>query len=182
MTHSPDDLYRAIGRVVYEWALLEDLVDALVFDLTAICSRRFYEDDDIQAPYILMSSNLDLRANISTAKALALHIEEDVPDLFSRLEPVLNRIENEIRNERNRFVHDRWTLWGDKIVRAKAGTKISREPATGHPKLDIGSVKEFAQMSDVEAVADHIFAQNILIQKVREELQEAYRQKYPVEE
>ncbi|WP_305097397.1 hypothetical protein [Croceibacterium aestuarii] len=182
MTISLEDLHRAIGRVVYEWAHLEDGVDALVFDLAAILTRAFYDERGAGLAYMLLTSNLDLRANIATAKALALQAAEDLPDLFVELDPVLNNIEGELRNERNRFVHDRWIILNEKIVRVKAGSKISRERGSGQHRLDIGTIKEFAQLSEVESVADHIAETRHAIFRFQDQLQEAYRQKFPPEE
>lgn len=150
--------------------------------MCSVASDNFYTDAGVSNSYALLSANLDLRGTINSAKALALSICTDNPILFSRLEPLLNRIDNELRNERNRFVHDRWIVAGDKIVRLKTGTKISRLPSTGNIRLETETKREFATISDVSEVASRIADANRQVADLSEQIQETYRQKYHPEE
>lgn len=175
-----DDLHRAIGRVVYEWAWLENDVACLVFDLCALHSPAFYRDPGAARVATAMNADLDLRANIAVAKTLA-HQVSDRPGFFERIETALNIVNNELRNERNRYVHDIWHLIGDQPFRYKAGAAIRRQKGSGDSVLEFGTRKTFSSVTEADAFADAIHSKRVDLINLSEEAQGLYRARYPDE-
>jgi hypothetical protein len=93
------------------------------------------------------------REATANAKALA-HSVKDPPDFYERTETLLNRIDNEFRNERHRYVHDLWRIWGPIIHRIKSGVVVRREPSSGERKLHHHTAKQYLgtkELSDFSA-------------------------------
>lgn len=178
MSHPYDDLFCAVGRVVYEWSWLENDVAALVFDLSAIDMPSFYSSFEGDALVNALSANLDLKANIAIIKTLAFAID-DQSDFYTRVERVTNFIGNELRNTRNRYVHDRWHINTGKVIRYKSGTVIKREPSSGKRLISYGSTEEYASVSEVDAFAEKIHLARRDIMRLSEEAQSLFRQKHP---
>lgn len=176
-----DDLYLAIGRVVYEWSWLEQDIAALIFDLSAIHSRQFYEDDGVGVVSEIFAEDIDLRTNISIAKSLAKQVVEH-PDLFDRVEAILNTVNAELRNERNRYVHDTWFVLGKKPIRYKRGTSIRKVPPSGEKALELGAQKVFESFEEVSKLADAIHEARNAVIDASEHARKIYRLKYPPEE
>ena len=181
MSDPYDVLYRAIGRAVYEWAWLENEVSAFVFDLCAIHSRAFYEDKGVGVVASAYHVNAELKANIAVAKALAHELSE-IPDFFARVESTLNPINNELRNERNRYVHDRWHVAGDEAFRYKSGSVIRREAATAQTILEHATRKHFESIGEVEAFADRLVEQRRMLMELSQEARDIYLLRYPERE
>ncbi|MEQ9247644.1 MAG: hypothetical protein RLO21_16835, partial [Nitratireductor sp.] len=78
----------------------------------------------------LTLASLDIRGKIVTAKALAHQIDEiDSPGFYDRVEELLNYVDNELRPERNRYVHDNWSIAGSAAMRMRLAPKITRPQA-----------------------------------------------------
>jgi len=180
MTEPYDDLYRAIGRVVYEWAWLEKDIAGLVFDFCALQSPAFYEDSGVGKVSIALNANLDLRANIIMVKTMAHQTSKT--EIFPRLEKVLNNVGNEMRNERNRYVHDAWFVAGGRAHRMKAGSRILRQPASGETIVEHGGITHFVSLQNVHDFADKIHETRMVIMAFSDEAENLFRLKYPEEE
>lgn len=154
----------------------------MMFDLAAVHSQQFYDDPGVGTVFTVISSNTDLRTNIGIVKALAFKIG-DGQTIFDRLEPLLNEIGNELRNKRNRFVHDLWLVSNaDRIVRIEMGTRLSRVPGSGERVLELSKHEEFTSLSEIDAVALQVHGARVQLLNFSDELQEFYRQRYPEEE
>ena len=178
MNENYDDLYRAIGRVVYEWAWLENAIASLVFDLSALQSPNFYEDAGVGRVATVFNANLDVRTNITIAQNLA-HDVRDTPGFFEKVEAALNPIANEMRNERNRFVHDSWFVTGGRPHRIKTGSRVRRESGSGAVSVELNHVKTFEAIADVHAFADRIHRQHMVVINLGDEAQALFQQRYP---
>ena len=62
---------------------------------------------------------------------------------------MLNWIDNDLRNERNRCVHDLWQITGSSIRRIKQGAVVRKQPSSGDPKLEFGSVRSFGSKDEL---------------------------------
>lgn len=173
-----DELYHAIGMVVYEWAWLESEVAALVFDLCAIHSSAFYDDQGADAAFFAFHANIDLRSNISVAKTLAFQSDFEA-GLFEKTENILNRIGNDLRNERNRYVHDIWYVVEGSATRMQAGTRITRIKGSGAPSLATVKTQRYDKVEDVRAFANKIIEIREELRDLSSSAQEFYRKKYP---
>lgn len=151
------EFHRTLGKLVHEWAFLEEAVAFLVFDLCKLETGDFEREDADLLPLLVLVHNNDLRANIAAAKALVL--SDQFPDhaFAERLTWELNQIGNELRNERNRFVHDRWRLNdAGKFIRLEMGAKTPREPGTGKPFLALAKWTEYNSIEDIETLAEQV--------------------------
>lgn len=176
------ELHRALGYLVHEWAWLESEVTRLMFDLAALHSKQFYDDDGVGNFFTTVSENIDLRSSIAIVKALAFELGDNQA-VFNQLEPLLNEITVSLRNKRNRFVHDQWVVLAhDLIVRFEKGTKLPKEPGTGERRLSLGSQEKFASVTEIEAVAIRVHNVRIALMNLGENLQETYERKYPAKE
>lgn len=131
-TLNEEALAECIGMVSLKWSAVEGGVKTLIYDLAAFLSPAFEDQDDEEPFQILLAmlQNMDIRAAIANAKALAYEVK-GIPDFYDRAETILNRIDNQHRNERNRYIHDQWQLTGPIIHRIKRGTSIERKAGSG---------------------------------------------------
>lgn len=156
---SPQSLYKelaqVIGEVVMEWTYIEGLVADMAINLASY-RHRAYEDDPVRDPFIMAILCMKLPERIALTKALA-HAVNDPPDYYARLEHTLNLLDNKLRTERNRFVHDSWQFDGQKIIRFADGPKV-RRPQARIRELTMGTEKAFADIVDVRAFLDELVA------------------------
>ncbi|MBX7514828.1 hypothetical protein K3179_09760 [Qipengyuania sp. GH38] len=148
-------LYAALGQVVYEWAWLEDDVASLIIALTNVQSKHLMQDQGFGKFLLAVDANVDLRTNIQIAKALTRYVETDT-DFRGRADKTLNFIGNELRNDRNRYIHDLWYVAGERFMRLKKGTTVKRVKGSGEVKVDLRSITEFQTLGDVKALVTRI--------------------------
>lgn len=132
----PDGILEALGNVVTLWSNVEaGLAEAIVSlgHLTDNAAAR------------IMLSQIDARGRIGALKSICF-IEMPEPD-FSLASSWLNAIDNELRNSRNRFIHDQWEsdtlerLAGKPSVSKRQElNKIVKAPSTGLKSLETSSV------------------------------------------
>lgn len=118
-----DQVATEIGRSSYWWANIEHTLQSLCVNLA-----RFADEDlDSEPVWSVLGtilSHMDVRQRVAVAKVLAAQSVD--PDLYGQIERLLNTIDNDLRNERNRFVHDHWNTDGDAIGRRKYGARVTR--------------------------------------------------------
>lgn len=148
---APNDRYDrialAIGRVCYWWGAIELITRDMCHHIAAIYSRAFL-DDTVYTPVYVLAENMDLRERIVALKTLACAVLP-LKD-FNGFEALLNRIDNEIRIERNRYVHDLWNEDEDGIYRMKMGTGVQREQAF-KVRVRMLTEKVYGSIEEVEA-------------------------------
>lgn len=181
MAFTLDELHRALGRVVYEWSHLETQISLLVFNLCAVKSPAFYEDEGVGQVVIAISSNIELRAATAICKTLAHGVDEPA-NYFALVEKTLNNVEGNLRIKRNRFVHDRWVVLHDKVVRYQEGSAFPKEPGTGKTMMVHGRAEEYLSIADIESVADEIAESRKAVGKLKTLARFMYLKKYPREE
>lgn len=112
----------ALGHLGMRWSELEASVDTMIAKLIPL-------PDDMRHAAL---GHIGFRERVFTLKTVGFIRKPDA-DWFNELEAVLNCIDNEIRNERNRFTHDIWLPSNephamDKVNRAP---KIKKKPGSG---------------------------------------------------
>lgn len=137
LDHGP--IANAIGSIIIDWGHMESMVKALIYDLALWHSGAFEDEEEFQVLFTALS-NTDLRSAIATAKGLAHGVGEN---FYVRTEKVLNRIDNELRSERNRYVHDVWQPTRSGFKRIRAGVSVRRAPASGERQIALQTVREF---------------------------------------
>ena len=160
MDHMPTILRieAAIGRTCYWWSALEHLVHDICLHL-ASCLSVDFEKSINRTPLHIALSNMDIRDRIATAKAFASQAPTANKTFYNRFEKLLNRLDNELRIERNRYVHDLWMIGDDDqtIERFQQRTIVTR-PQSHKPEMHIGTKKPFASVEEVEAFTHEIEA------------------------
>lgn len=106
-----------IGYFCIYWATIENQIDGLLSELTSSLK------DDVA---VIILANMDFRSKISSVMTLGFNRKPD-EKWFSDLKSVLDTIDNEIRTERNRYVHDYWVAIGDDIYKFQRQAKVYRE-------------------------------------------------------
>ncbi len=112
-----------IGRSSYWWGNIELTLQSLCVNLARFNGKEL-DSEPVWNVLDTILSHMDLRQRIAVAKVLAAQGVD--PDLYGQIERLLNTIDNDLRNERNRFVHNHWRLEGDSIVRRRHGARVTR--------------------------------------------------------
>lgn len=145
----------AIGEVSFWWAGVENNVHGIALDLATYLEPSFGEG----APKNVLNlaiMNMDIRQKIATAKALALAMETShSPGFYERAEQLLSYIDNIARLERNRFIHDTWTVDGDVAVRANISPRVIK-PQSRLKELDMIQQRTYKSPGEIHAFADNI--------------------------
>lgn len=159
-------LAECVGMVTIKWGVVEGAVKALIYDLAAYISPAIDSGGDDVTYQILLTllENMELRASIANAKALAYEVK-DIPGFYDRVEALLNRIDNQHRNERNRYVHDQWHMVGPIIMRTKRGTSVERKQGSGEKVMRHRTTKQYLGPNELiqfartlQQEADDLFA------------------------
>jgi hypothetical protein len=101
---SLDKIHLQIGACCTNWASIEMMVREIILVLSAH-HNQMYHDYAARQPLHILLRNMDLREMTEAAKAIALVSIGD-SDLFHRMSRDMNLISNEMRNKRNRLIHD----------------------------------------------------------------------------
>jgi len=96
-----DDHAVAIGHVCFAWAELESDLNQMFTMLTLLNQQGDAAE--------VVSLNIDMRQKIEIVKALAF-VKKSSDEWFNELLAVLNEIDNGLRPERNRNIHDYWLV------------------------------------------------------------------------
>ena len=148
-----EELAQVIGEVVMEWTYIEGLVADMAINLASYRDRA-YEDDPVRDPFIMAILCMKLPERIALTKALA-HAVNDPPDYYARLERTLNVLDNALRIERNRFIHDSWHFHGSEIIRFAEGPKVVR-PQAHRREISMGVKKNYANIEAVRAFHEEL--------------------------
>lgn len=111
----------AIGEVAIWWSAIETMAHGLAIRLT-ILNEPAMNTPKGRDQLNLVLVNMGQRDLFSAVKALAFDASKD--DLFPRLEPLLNVLDNDIRPERNRYIHDSWFATGELAERTSRSARI----------------------------------------------------------
>lgn len=110
---------RAIGYVCILWAAMESRIDQLLAALTPIDHDKIGE---------IFSANVDLREKLEIIKSAAF-VRKPNDAWFKAVEELANKVDNSLRSERNRYVHDAWLDKAGEIVRRTKQTTIKKPQA-----------------------------------------------------
>jgi hypothetical protein len=113
-----DQHAQAIGYVCITWGWLEGVIDHLLNVATPLPRGDAAE---------CITANADMERKILMLKGVAFLRRKD-DQWFNDLCETLDYISNTLRNERNRFVHDRWTQ-SPTPVKRQAKTSLSKPQA-----------------------------------------------------
>jgi hypothetical protein len=108
---------KAIGYLCFEWARLDRHVHHLIKTLTEL-------DDDVAASLI----PTDFREKLATLKHLAF-LKKPSIDWFESVSGLIDRIDQEVRPQRNRFVHDYWLSYSDEPTKRHFKTEVTKPQA-----------------------------------------------------
>jgi hypothetical protein len=116
----------ALGLACISWSLLEDVVGDTLAELIPL------EHEDGADIAGAVNANVDFRSKLQVLLAVGF-VRKPGDNWFYELEHLINRIDNELRPERNRYVHDVWRIdLGEaqaEIVRITRGSKLKRPQA-----------------------------------------------------
>lgn len=92
---------------------------------------------------------------------------------FNRLEASINRFDDELRNERNRLIHDVWINFPDdhgasKLHRVQIAPRLKKKPEAGTRELHMTSSKPVTA-EDISALCDRVIAEHVTMRRLRRE-------------
>lgn len=145
-----------IGHMCVAWSSLE-------LDLTILLSE-LTKFPDAPSKNILLGS-LELKSKIGATKALGFSRKPN-DEWFHELEALLNEIDNVIRPERNRMIHDFWMHIPDSfgkidIIRAEFKPKIAKTQSYTK-ELTLVNLKNVST-EDIQGLVEKIFDANARI-------------------
>ena len=114
-----DDHAQAIGYVCIWWSQLEARLDSFLAYLIGLEIGKISES---------ITANADMREKVQMIIALAFIQKRNVA-WFERVKTLMDSIDNILRVERNRYIHDAWVIQAAKTIRRTRGTKIKRPQA-----------------------------------------------------
>jgi hypothetical protein len=109
----------AIGHLCIYWAALEDELDSLLEVLIPLESENRVKET--------VAWSIDFREKIRILGTVGF-IRKINDEWYARLEKELNRLDNELRTVRNRYIHDMW-LGMTTIVRRTRKPRVVRPQA-----------------------------------------------------
>jgi hypothetical protein len=121
---------------------MESMLDLLIFDLLRDGSTR---RDALQVSECV-TSNTDLKRKLQIALSLG-HLRRPSDEWFEKMKHCLDDIDNRLRNDRNRLIHDVWAIHDPTPMRIHRRTKITKPQASQPSKL---SFDELIPVSDDE--------------------------------
>jgi hypothetical protein len=113
------DHARCVGMVTILWSRLELQADALLAALMGLVDS---------AVTVGTIATLDFRQKLSLCKYLGFE-KKISPEWYAELEAICNEIDNDIRPDRNRCVHDYWLASENNVVQLTVQIKIFRSQA-----------------------------------------------------
>lgn len=152
-----------IGRLCTLWSGLE--LDVACF----LISVSHLEDPTDKNVLVGM---LDMRAKISALIAIA-HKRKPSEEWFKNLSIVLNKIDSQLRDERNRIIHDYWLSIpsedGREIMnRVRIRPKVKNEPKSGISRLHLATFKPTTP-EDILNLCEDVIAANVKMNLLRRE-------------
>lgn len=180
-------LFEKIGEVSSLWATVEADLRGFVFDLSCWHDGRFLDSEasaDQAGAFVCLITafgHMDSRALVATAKVLA-HWVSEPEGFYERSEPILSLFDNDLRNRRNRYIHDNWILWGDKIKRFRSGSIIRREKGSGKRKFDFSPTEEFSSLEEIGDLASEIRRALLALDELAQEIRDAAYEKWQPQE
>lgn len=150
MTTSNQRSYAAIGRVCVNWSDIEyqcQRIAEVTAPLLAVdCARS-----DVGLVLSVALAHMDVRNKIATAKAYLA--QSSLPaSLLKSVVSLLDRIDNDYRIERNRYVHDEWVVSKERSARSTVRPKIVK-PQARQSRLLMGQTKMMT-VEQMEEFAD----------------------------
>jgi hypothetical protein len=137
------DTVTTLGTAIISWSHCEESTEHLLRDLLG---HHGLEDDAAR----IVSSSLDLKSRCALGVALAYRLNPP-RDVLEKLSAAINRVQNEMRNTRNRLFHDSWMYKQGSIhKRVSTGPKLTRPQAhelelqvADYSPADLQEIKEF---------------------------------------
>lgn len=130
MTYAPQyiaPLSEAIGRVIVEWNRIEHVVAELAHRLAGCLNVGAISDPHDVVRIALM--NMELKSRLATVRAYAL--AGAVDDVFYKeIDQVLKTVD-QMREQRNRYVHSLWFCDDGQPVRVKIRSTIKASKSGG---------------------------------------------------
>jgi hypothetical protein len=149
-----DQIARAIGNVCILWATIEEHIHDLILH-ASVCIDPAFEADAVWDTLHTVVTNMELREKIATAKAL-IHKVDATGSLYDEAETLLNYIDNDLRLERNRYVHDYWDHEEGVITRVARGAKVKRLPPTGKRELRLSTDRQYEAIEGVNKLVNDL--------------------------
>jgi hypothetical protein len=99
---------QAIGYVCVFWAWLEDHIGEMILDLAPFDKAKI-TDREIKQLRDVIFVDSDIRSKIKILRAVAFIRKFDADTTwFAQMDKLLNKIDNELRPQRNRIIHGQW--------------------------------------------------------------------------
>jgi hypothetical protein len=156
---------QAVGEVSIWWSGIEGLVHGLALR-TAQLNEPALRTAAAQKQLNLILANLGQRDLFAALKALALDGSPD--DLFPRLDPILNELDNRIRPERNRYMHDSWEAAEGGVHRRTRSTRIINNQ--GVRELRLAEHTPYSTFDDIDSLTRRIKAEYGKLEAIFDEI------------
>ena len=159
-----DRIITALGELCLMWSGIDNVIHDISLHLSVLLNPAFepYGPEEPRPWHLLHLAlgNMDERGRVATAKAYAHYASEwlavalspaEANRYYTQAEALLNYVDNVLRPERNRFVHDYWSIpGGTSVVRTKRGSQV-RRPQSHQRVVEAETKRVYASLEQVEA-------------------------------
>ncbi|MBO6901850.1 MAG: hypothetical protein JJ864_10935 [Rhizobiaceae bacterium] len=152
-----------IGRMCTLWSGLEWDVTLFLVTISNL--------EDATSKNVLMGA-MEMRSKLNALAAIGFK-RRLTKRWFERLSKSIRTINDELRIERNRIIHDFWHSVPDEsgvevITRTTLSAKVVKEPPSGEQKLQLAQFKP-VKPSEISDLCDRIVEANITLNQLRRE-------------
>ncbi len=141
----PDEHLRAIGFVCVAWNYLEQEVTQYLATMIPVQTLK-----DIH----VMGAELDIRDKLALLRGFAFNRIND-HEMRDELDDIINHIDNELRSDRNRIIHDSWVQGAGPTKRLRYKTAY-KKPESRQP-LRLTTFEEVEMsVEDIQEVGNRI--------------------------
>lgn len=159
--HKLQDHSEQIGRMCVLWSGLEFDIALFLSTLTKIGNKTIKN---------VLIGSLDMRGKIQALKTIGFD-QQPNEKWFGDLDTLIGTINNELRNERNRMVHDFWITYLDdageeEINRVNLKASINRAQGSGDKSLQLSDTRPVSS-EDVSTLCEKIIQANAQLNSLR---------------
>jgi hypothetical protein len=171
-------LLRSIGFVSLHWTNIHIHAHNIALALQAYQLQnhiRFVPGGWLATSILATAlSHMEFREITALVKTLIVAVDLPQP-LAKRITTALNQADNEIRSERNRYIHDQWQIFEDRVERFQPGSRTFK-PQAFQAEWDFGRIKVFDSIPEMQRFVLEIRDADLHLASLWEELENFVRE------
>lgn len=149
-----DRIAIAIGRLSMRWSHIEQALFSFCWSSASLVSDRRGGGRLIEPVFDALIGDMDARRLLEVGRRLIHQIDDDrFPNLFKDVSELFSHINDKVRNERNRWIHDVWFPYGDEVYSYDSRTTFKKVPHGKHAMLRLRK-RRFDSFEELDLVLE----------------------------